>query len=152
MKNHPTTKKPQHHQFTSKQLLTMNFFLLSALLSLLVAFVSAGTNVPAEFFNSTLTGSCGGNCPGGNCPDCKCGTTKKMEDIAAWCSKYSGWNQVRIPSLMIIIFSLDEYNFSLLFFRAHANASSLTNPAATPMLSAITLMVVMMSESFRLIP
>ena len=36
--------------------------------------------------------SCGGNCPSGRCPTCYCGTSKKMVDIASWCSKYS-WNQ-----------------------------------------------------------
>lgn len=39
-----------------------------------------------------LADSCGGNCPSGRCPTCYCGTSKKMEDIASWCSKYS-WNQ-----------------------------------------------------------
>lgn len=36
--------------------------------------------------------SCGGNCPSGKCPTCYCGTSKNMQDIAAWCGKYS-WNQ-----------------------------------------------------------
>lgn len=36
--------------------------------------------------------SCGGNCPSGKCPSCPCGTNRKVEDIAAWCSKHS-WNQ-----------------------------------------------------------
>lgn len=39
-----------------------------------------------------LSDSCGGNCPSGKCPSCPCGTSKKVEDIATWCSKYS-WNQ-----------------------------------------------------------
>lgn len=39
-----------------------------------------------------LTDSCGGNCPSGKCPSCPCGTSKSMQDIASWCSKYS-WNQ-----------------------------------------------------------
>lgn len=37
----------------------------------------------------TLAGTCGGNCPSGRCPTCPCGSTKKTEDIHAWCSKYS---------------------------------------------------------------
>jgi hypothetical protein len=36
--------------------------------------------------------SCGGNCPSGKCPNCYCGNSKSMQDIAAWCAKYS-WNQ-----------------------------------------------------------
>jgi len=36
--------------------------------------------------------TCGGNCPSGKCTTCVCGSTKKVEDIAAWCSKHS-WNQ-----------------------------------------------------------
>jgi hypothetical protein len=36
--------------------------------------------------------SCGGNCPSGKCPTCYCGNTKSVQDIAAWCGKYS-WNQ-----------------------------------------------------------
>jgi hypothetical protein len=39
-----------------------------------------------------LADSCGGNCPSGKCPTCYCGTSKSMQDIASWCSKYS-WNQ-----------------------------------------------------------
>lgn len=39
-----------------------------------------------------LSDSCGGNCPSGKCPSCPCGTTKSVQDIAAWCGKYS-WNQ-----------------------------------------------------------
>lgn len=39
-----------------------------------------------------LADSCGGNCPSGKCPTCYCGTSKNMQDIATWCSKYS-WNQ-----------------------------------------------------------
>jgi hypothetical protein len=35
--------------------------------------------------------SCGGNCPSGKCPSCPCGSTKKQEDITAWCSKHN-WN------------------------------------------------------------
>lgn len=45
--------------------------------ALLVALVAADT--------------CGGNCPGG-CPTCFCGNTRKVEDISAWCARYS-WNQ-----------------------------------------------------------
>ena len=40
-----------------------------------------------------LADTCGGNCPGGKCPNCPCGTTKNPQDIAAWCGKYSSWNQ-----------------------------------------------------------
>jgi hypothetical protein len=39
-----------------------------------------------------LADSCGGNCPSGKCVHCYCGTTRRPEDIAAWCGKYS-WNQ-----------------------------------------------------------
>ena len=39
-----------------------------------------------------LSDSCGGNCPSGKCPSCPCGTSKSMQDIASWCSKYN-WNQ-----------------------------------------------------------
>lgn len=37
--------------------------------------------------------TCGGNCPTGKCPNCFCGQTKLIVDIAAWCSKYTGWDQ-----------------------------------------------------------
>ena len=39
-----------------------------------------------------LADSCGGNCPSGKCPKCWCGTSKNMQDISKWCSKYN-WNQ-----------------------------------------------------------
>jgi hypothetical protein len=47
--------------------------------------------------NATEASSnCGGNCPAGNCPKCPCGSTMNYVDIISWCSKYTGWNQVRI--------------------------------------------------------
>jgi len=39
-----------------------------------------------------FTSSCGGNCPSGKCTTCYCGSTKKVVDIATWCSKHN-WNQ-----------------------------------------------------------
>ena len=36
--------------------------------------------------------TCGGNCPTGKCTNCYCGTSRKMEDINQWCSKYN-WEQ-----------------------------------------------------------
>jgi hypothetical protein len=48
--------------------------------------------VLAMIFAIGLADSCGGNCPTGKCPTCFCGTTKKMEDITAWCAKYN-WDQ-----------------------------------------------------------
>ena len=36
--------------------------------------------------------TCGGNCPSSTCPNCPCGTTKNIQDIGGWCSKYF-WNQ-----------------------------------------------------------
>jgi len=41
-----------------------------------------------------MADNCGGNCPSGKCPNCPCGTTKYLIDIATWCAKYNGWNQV----------------------------------------------------------
>jgi hypothetical protein len=75
----------------SKQRNKMNF-LFVALFALIAAYASAGT-LQTDGLNSTLTGTCGGNCPGNDCSSCPCGSTKKSIDIGAWCAK-KGWNQV----------------------------------------------------------
>ena len=41
----------------------------------------------------TAGSTCGGNCPSGTCTTCHCGTTKSPVDIAAACSRYTGWSQ-----------------------------------------------------------
>ncbi len=46
----------------------------------------------AIIFGISLANNCGGNCPTGTCPSCPCGTTKNMQDMSFWCSKYN-WNQ-----------------------------------------------------------
>jgi hypothetical protein len=40
-----------------------------------------------------LANTCGGNCPSNDCPGCPCGTTPSYQNIAYWCSQFSGWNQ-----------------------------------------------------------
>ena len=71
----------------------MNLFFI-ALLAVMAVFVSAGT-LQRDGLNSTSTGgTCGGNCPGNDCNSCPCGSTKNPVDVASWCAKYSGWNQV----------------------------------------------------------
>lgn len=53
----------------------------------LIAFVLLGLLAVA------FAGNCGGNCPGGKCPSCPCGNSRRNEDAASWCAKFSGWNQ-----------------------------------------------------------
>jgi len=72
--------------------------LLINILAAILAHVS-GYEMPAAFNSSAAASNCGGNCPGGNCATCPCGTTKSMQDIATWCSKYS-WNQANCQCIM----------------------------------------------------
>ncbi|KAL0480702.1 hypothetical protein AKO1_013020 [Acrasis kona] len=61
-------------------------FLLLLILALVCATLCAT--------NDTVPNSnCGGNCPSGRCTKCHCGTSRSQQDINAWCSKYTGWNQ-----------------------------------------------------------
>ena len=41
---------------------------------------------------AVLGNGCGGNCPSGNCESCIC-PPPHYEDIAAACSRYTGWDQ-----------------------------------------------------------
>ncbi len=47
----------------------------------------------AAVLGLAIADSCGGNCPSGKCPSCACGTTKRLENIDAWCGKDSAWSQ-----------------------------------------------------------
>ena len=37
-----------------------------------------------------------GNCPSNDCSGCPCGTTTAYQNIASWCSRFSGWNQAQV--------------------------------------------------------
>lgn len=61
-----------------------------------IALIQAGT-LPVRL-NSTLAGSCGGNCPGG-CASCPCGSSSNYVTISSWCAKHS-WNQANCECII----------------------------------------------------
>jgi hypothetical protein len=69
--------------------------LFIALFAIIAVYASAGT-IQRDGLNATSTGTCGGNCPGNDCSSCPCGSSSNYVDIATWCAKYSGWNQVSL--------------------------------------------------------
>ena len=55
--------------------------------------MKAGVIVLLALVAGVLSNTCGGNCPSNDCPSCPCGTSPSPQNIAHWCSQYSGWNQ-----------------------------------------------------------